>query len=472
MIEKDFLLLFLYCSSIFLSGYFVIGLFLKEIVKKHDIFITFSLSWLVGSYFSIVVLYILAFVNKLDVITPQNFSIYVLFLAMAAIGLSIKNRKLVVPISVKNLIAFLLIIIFFIPLIKDSLFSYLIGWDAIAIWMLKAKVFFYDAGFWNNQFLSDTTILTYSNKPYPVGLPLLVAGYYHLIGSVNDQVSQFILLIFYLTIPLLLYGAFRKFLHTFSHLFTLMLTLTVSVLPNFLIYAHNGYVDMALGSVFLAGTVLYIFFLEEKESILRFKYIYILLVIGALGATIKNEGYTFWGMLMILIVGQLYFQRKSMSVKRTHIVQSGALFIVTLIPVLMWEYVKKMYDAPSSYYFADAGLNTQTIVRLKAVIFQFMDETISVTKYGILLFPFVLIFVLQLTLLISKRKTQSLLPAILVMSQLAFYSAVFLVASVPIDWQVTALDRLMLHVIPSFFIVVVYLVKPTVEIIKKDKLDI
>lgn len=448
--DRNFLLLFAYTGGIFLAGYsFMLGFF-KEIVKKQSVFINVALSWFTGSYIFIFGLYLMAFFNKLPLITTTNFYPFLFLLLLLGLILSIKRSKYI-PRPTSNILIFFLLIIFFIPLIKDSLFSYMVGWDAIAIWMLKAKVFFFNSGFWNNSFFIEKSSFFYANKSYPLGIPLLITGYYHLIGRVNDQMAQFILLMFYLNMVFMTYGIIRKIFPTFSHIFSLLITLSISLLPNFIIYSHNGYVDMTLGTIFLTQTILFLLFFEEEDSNLKFKYATLLFVIGGLGATIKNEGYTFWATASIMTF-LLYKEKK-------RFISLFGLLFLTLIPIILWKYVQKTYHLSGSYYFENAGLQIQNLSRLKPIIFQYSDELISVSKYGILLLSFFFIFIFQSTILILKRKLSTLIPFLLIFSQLSFYSLIFFIAAVPIDWQVKALDRLSLHVLPSFFILVLYLLK-------------
>jgi len=448
--DKNFLLLFAYTAGIFFAGYsFMLGFF-KEVVKKQTIFINVALSWFTGSYIFIFGLYLMAFFNKLPLISTANFYPFLFLLLLLGIFLSIKRYKYI-PRLTSNILIFFLLIVFFIPLVKDSLFSYMVGWDAIAIWMLKAKVFFFNSGFWNNSFFMEKSSFFYANKSYPLGIPLLITGYYRLIGSINDQAVQFILLMFYLNMVFMTYGMIRKIFSTFTQIFSILITLSISLLPNFIIYSHNGYVDMTLGTILLTQTILFLLFFEEKDLNLKFKYATLLFVIGGLGATIKNEGYTFWATASIMTF-LLYKE------KRRFINLFGLLFL-TLIPILLWEYVKKAYHLSGSYYFENARLQIQNLPRLKPIIFQYSDELISISKYGILLLSFFFIFIFQSTVLILKRKFSTLIPFLLIFSQLSFYSLIFFIAAVPIDWQVKALDRLSLHVLPSFFILVLYLLK-------------
>jgi len=452
--NNDFLLLFLYIGGIFLSGYcFILGFF-KEIVKKQTIFTNSALSWFVGSYIFIFGLYLLTFFNKLNIIVKGNFIYFLLTLFVLSIIVTIRRWRYLTPRLTINIVIFILFIIFFIPLIKDALFSYLIGWDAIGIWMLKAKVFFFNSGFWNNSFFMEKGAFFYANKSYPLGIPLLISGYYHLIGSVNDQMAQFILLMFYLNMVIMSYGMIRKIFPTFSHFFSFLIILSISLLPNFIIYSHNGYVDMILGAVFLAQTILFIIFFDEEDQNLKLKYAALLFIIGALGATIKNEGYTFWATASILTF-ILYKEKK-------RFINLFVLLFLALIPILLWEYVKKTYHLSISYYFENAGIQIQNLSRLKPIVFQYLDELMSVSKYGILLLSFFFIFIFQSTVLIFKKKFMTLIPLLLIILQLSFYSLIFFIAAVPIDWQVKALDRLSLHVLPSFFILILYLLKEKV----------
>src|SRR3989344_3520336 len=212
--HSDFLYLFLYIFIFYRIGFISLLSFFLSVLRKRSFFVICGIAWALGNCFGVLVLYVLAFAQKLSIITPLN--IFVLCVVFLILLLLILYKKKVHTqiVQSKNLKATLVIgvffLIFFFPLLKNALFSYLIDWDSIAIWLLKARVFFYAGGVWSPPFFNDQSIFQYAHKAYPVGFSLLISGYYMLIGKINDQAVQLYISMFYLNLVFIVYGFFRE----------------------------------------------------------------------------------------------------------------------------------------------------------------------------------------------------------------------------------------------------------------------
>lgn len=453
--ELSYLIVFVF--SIYLTGYAIYSNLFKTIFSKNNIFINIAVSWIFGNFFFSYLLYILAFSNNLDFVKMPHL-LYLDFLMLLISGISLLRKRYKGTESLKNLIVLILFILFFIPLIKDSLYSYLIGWDAIAIWMFKAKSFFYSNGIWNNPIFLESKALVYSHKDYPLGIPLLAASYYRLIGAVNDQLIQFYFLNFYFCIILVFYGFMKKFLSVLSSPFSFILTLTLFILPNMMIYAHNGYADIPLSAVIAVALVLFLSLYEETESQLKTDYFKLLIPVSATATVIKSEGYSFF-VLIILLSSTVLFASFKKNFKQVfsykNLISFLILIVFSVIPLLIWEYIKANLNSHS--YLQDARLFPNLFSRLKLIAYVYIDEFINVNKYSLASIPIMLLFTMQIILFIIHKKLKSLIPFVLILLQLGVYTLVYLVTPVDLEWQLrSSFERLWIHVLPAFYISVLY----------------
>ncbi len=470
---KDVAFVFLYAGMVYLTGYCFCNMFVRRLFDKLNIFLKIGTSWVAGSYAVIFLYYLLGYANMLDFVTHQRVIVYAIVAVSSSSYFFLRNFKK--SFRKVHLIILGLLVLFYVPFFEDSLFSYLIGWDSMAIWMLKAKMFLYEMGFWHNNYLLDIAAYSYSNKAYPVGIPLFISGYYRIIQNMNDQTAQFLLGLFYFNLVLVFLGALFHILHTFfSKVFILVLGLCFVLVPNIIIYAHNGYMEIPFSLSFLSANVFYFYFLESKQTAEKVQAAVMMLISGALCSLIKNEGIALLAM-QILVIG-IYFLREKIfsfkdSVKHINIkpfLGCVALGAFIIIPHILWKHALSSYNLPPHYYFINAGIHPDSIFRVKAIIFQMMDELTGISKYGLLTVPLFLLFIFEITTFLYKRKYTHILPALFVISQIVFYSFIFFIASVPIAWQVKNFDRLLLHIIPSFAIVILYMLPATMKIIKEE----
>lgn len=470
--NTHFLYLFVYITAVYLAGFVFLAAFFSSFIAKHTLFTIVGISWAVGNFIAVFFLSILAFANKLAVFTFFNLFIFAAVLLGILAVLIYQKRKIVYSVVTKskkiNLLVVLLILIFFYPLLQNALFSYLIDWDAVAFWFFKAKAFFYAGGVWHAPFFENASFFSYAHKAYPIGFPLLIAGYYQLIGAVNDQAVRFYIVLFYLNLVFVFYGFVREYIHTVSWATLLLITVSLLIFPYLIIYSHNGYADVALSFIFTLCTILFIYGHEIQNRGEKIRYGVLMVIISALGATIKNEGSAFFGVTLGAVTFLLFFQkiptRQRLSVKR--IIIAVLFFTAIFLPIGLWQYFKFINRIETDSYLANAQLYRTIIARIKLIFNLYLNEVINTSKYGILLIPSFFIFIVEYTLLIAAKKIRFLLPSLLTIVQLGGYTFIYAITNVPLDWQVlTSFDRLLLHLIPSYFIVAVYQLKPAIEVI-------
>ncbi|HLC94769.1 MAG TPA: hypothetical protein VJH96_04355 [Patescibacteria group bacterium] len=467
-----FVRLFLYILSIFLTGGILYLAFFPGVVRKNNIFIGLGISWILGIFSFIIILYVLAFINALHYVTFAYFIPFFSAVVLIFVYMLYKRWREFVPmVTIKDGIALLVTCVFFYSLLQDALFSYLIAWDGIAIWFLKAKSFFYNAGVWNNAFFENLFTYQYVHKAYPIGFPLLIAAYYRLIGTVNDQVVQFFLLFFYLNLFLISYGFLKTALKTVSSIILFFASLAIFIVPQFIIYSHNGYADMALSFIFALSTILFIFFLQDKAE--RPAYMKLLFITSASGAFIKNEGYTFFASMAfftILIFIRDHFREKAQhkTIRMTRVISLLILGALILFPLFLWQYFKQTVPIEANSYLEGAHLYANSLSRLSMIIFHYLDEVTNVTKYGIFSILVLFLFIFEHVVFIANGKIKQLLPSLPFLVQLFFYTVIYLVTTVLLEWQLrTSFERLWIHLFPSVIIVSACYIIPTISLIEK-----
>lgn len=472
--QTDFLYLFLYIFILYITGFAFLFNFFPQMLKKHTLFINIGLSWAVGNFFAVVLLHILAFINKLTVITPFNVSILLTIFSVIILLSLYQKRKQVSAVfhtfNKINLIIFMLFLIFFFSLLQNALFSYLIDWDAIAFWFLKAKVFFYAGGMWGTPFFNDQLLFQYAHKAYPIGFPLLIAGYYTLINHINDQAVQLYISMFYLNLIFISYGFFRERIRTAYSLNLFLITISLLIFPYMIIYAHNGYADIPLSFIFTLCLILFIYACSKEKNTASSIYYILIFMISGLGATIKNEGIAFFIVINIISMIVLFFnqinEQNRISIKRILITIILTLLIVT--PLGLWHYFKILNHIETDSYLHHAQLYYNLISRIKLIVNLYLNEIINTSKYGVMLMPVLFLLVIEYTFIIATKKIRLLLPSFVLIVQLGVYTLIYAITNVPLDWQVlTSFDRLALHLIPGFFVILIYQFTPTIEIIKQ-----
>ncbi len=472
--QHDFLYLFLYIFIFYSIGFTTLFFFFPSVLKKHSFFIHFGLAWALGNFVGVVVFYVLAFINKLVIVTPFNVFILYAFLSIIFLIAVYKKKTGIKVVFDKRrkitLIMCILFLIFFFPLLKNALFSYLIDWDSTAIWLLKAKAFFYAEGVWNTGFFNDQSLFYYANKAYPIGFPLLIAGYYTLIGRVNDQAVQLYISLFYLNLVFISYGFFRERIRTLYSLTIFLIVISLFIFPYMIIYAHNGFADIPLSFIFTLCVILCTYICSKEKSIHSLQYHALIFIISGLGATIKNEGIAFFIIINTLSLFLLFFNQtrhhiRQLNLKR--ILTITTVSILVLLPLVLWQYFIRLNHIETDSYLHNAQLYHTMVSRVKLIFNLYLNEIINASKYGVMLIPSFFLFVVEYTFLIAGKKIRSLIPSLVLIAQLGAYTLIYAITRVPLDWQVlTSFDRLVLHLIPGFYVLLIYQWTPTIEVIK------
>lgn len=317
-----------------------------------------------------------------------------------------------------------------LPVFIHATRSYVIEWDAVAMWMLKAKAL-YLSGTQSSVFHSSDFL--YSSQPYPIGIPLIGAMLYTYVGFVNDQMFLLYLSLWYLMVVFVTLAGVRRALPHFSSITLWLVVMALFITPSYLRFSHNGYVDIAMALPIALCTYLFIF---EKQRAL-------LMVIAGFSLMIKNEGMA----LVVASVVSLFFSSRQPSSPLKKVFLTMCI-LFAFSGYLYWQLYTRMNGIPSF-------LDTQVFepFRLKNITFQFFDTILATQNHGLIFAGIFFTLVVSCTALIIHKKWRSLRPLILPGVIFAAYCAIYIITPLDFIAQLSSsFDRLMLQLFPALTI--------------------
>ena len=446
---QDYLLIFLMVSFSYLLGSLIFSLIAPNQFKKFNLFIKLAINWGLGNLVLIVTLHYLAFLNKLELITTNNFLIVfgmVVFLFLMKVFYNLKQTS---KIFTPDLLWLVVLFIFLIPLLMHSLFSPFNAWGGLAIWGLKAKVLLQDPPIINNYFFTDS-YYQFAHQDYPLGLPLLMNFYYRLVGTINDQAVQFYLLFFYINILFTYLGAL---LHWFKNRLTtvaiFLIFLIISTIPNYIIYSHNGYADVSLASMFTITSFLFISFFDN----LKLESWLLILLMAITSCFIKAEGYLFFVSVVTIFTLFLLLQKKKLITNGYSKFLAIVLLIISSASILIWEYYKLTLNIKGEFGQIILG---NVFSEMKIIFHTYLNELINTNRYSLTLIPAILIYLYQISHFAFNRQWFKLIPNLLIVFQLGAYTLIYLITPNPLLWQLTSFERIFLHILPIIFLIIIY----------------
>ena len=339
-----------------------------------------------------------------------------------------------------SLFSLAVILSMFLIVLGDSLFMPVYNGDAYAIWVLKAKVLFYE-GFGSNYFHNPN--LGYSHLDYPLLIPMLISGVYSILGSADDSYGKIIYPFIYLLFVGLVFSAARRKLDLER---SLLLTALFASIPALVRWSGTGTADMAL-TFFYAGSIFHlIIFLERKNT-------YDLLLsafYSCLCILTKNEGLPLALINIFTFIAFYSFPNKDIKRLFTYI-------SVMLIPCIPWFIFSQ--DIPKIHENSLAIINltdfVKNIMRLKIIIPELLKEYFNIQSWGIF---WILTAVLSLACWKHlKNKTVSMLSLLFILHT-SLYVFIYLVYPSSLKWILsTTLERLILHTTPAILLILTYL---------------
>ena len=318
-----------------------------------------------------------------------------------------------------------------------------VGWDALAIWFLKARGFF-----WQKKISVSFLLNNPAHPDYPLLIPLSIAWIYTSMGKINDHLAKILYPLQYVSLLIIFHYLLKKIS---SRKNALLFTTLLSLTPLLLIHAGGlpiglgefskgdfvGYADITLSIYFISFCgFLYLFLLNQNYLFLTIAVLFL-----GMGAWTKNEGLTF-----ALIGACLIAQYLSGKLKRRLLTIS----VVLAVFILPWFAYRLYFGIPGEYF--SSNLNFSVIlgnVSRLSVIVNAMGKAMFVDN--IALFSFIW-YGYILTSLVNWRgffHSPLFVLQTMFLSQIATYIFIYMISPHDIVWHLaTSVDRLILHLTP------------------------
>jgi len=307
------------------------------------------------------------------------------------------------------------------------------GWDAWAIWFLKAKAFFISDGIPSSHFFSTT----YHHPDYPLLVPLAIVWEYVVLGGIDDQTAKIIFPLMLLALLVIFSATLSKETNRTTGLsFAALLAIT----PLFVMHGgglagagdYVGYADLALSLYFFASaTCLYRYQVDRDRvwGLLAFLFL-------GMGAWTKNEGLV-WALAGSAIL---------IGTARSWRVAGVGLGLVSVF-VAPWTIFKIWASLPNDV-MSQGGWRALVagVDRVPTVLTWMWQSMIGNGLHGLIWPAFVISSALNWRQLLSTPLRSS---ALLVGVQLLVYGAVYLMSPYDVEWHLaTSIDRVILHLSP------------------------
>ncbi len=426
-------------------GYFLNFFIAGRFLSRKNIFIRLPFFYIAGSFLITTILHIDYFFSLgLSNFIASNFSLLFWGAVILVVYLFFKSFR-VENLNLKHVFFLVLSLVVFIPFFKEALFSFMIFWDTAGIWFLKAVAFFYSDSFWDTKLFTDELSYIYSHKSYPVGIPLLVAQYFKIIGFVNDQAAKILPSFYFYLIFLFFFGFLLEKKFSAGKFFFVLATL---LSPIFLIYSLNAYADLPLSLSFLLNFYLLYQLILLKEK----RFFSDILALGFINTgwsiLVKYEALPF-AILSLLILAIVSFSKKY-RIRLKDIL----IFLFSILSFILWRIF--LYKMQINLYLQESILDSGLILsRLRLLVNLTLTELSDTSRFGLLITLILGLFFSQVIFWIKKRSWIWMCFSLLWLGQLSFYFLIYLIT--PFDMRdqfLFSFERLFLQLMPSLLFIV------------------
>jgi len=341
----------------------------------------------------------------------------------------LKGEKSLKDTEEKNKFIFfgeIILIIFLLFLSLSSIFSAIFipmqGWDAVAHWGLKSKIFYV------NQAI---TFLDFDlHNEYPNLIPLAEIWVYIILGEINDRFVMILFPLFFISLIILFYFFQRR--SGFSRIHSLVFTVFLVTGSNLLIFhSYIAYADLALTFFYSFGTLLFFFWTRNSEKI---EYLTLSSVLVGMAIWTKSEALPMVLINFILLVTYLIQNKGKRNLKNFFIF----LFIVSIffIPWLTFCKLNRI-DIGERYEFKLPDL--EMVVNVFYYIKEFLLK-------DVIWVACILLSIFSMGKVLSLEKLEYLFYTVFL--NLVFIIAIHLVSPSANLLISHIMDRLILHITP------------------------
>lgn len=332
------------------------------------------------------------------------------------------------------------------------------GWDAWAIWNLRARFLYRSGPFWTDSFSPD---LFWSSPDYPLGLPGIVALFWKYLGKETLVVPMLVATMFFVATGGLLYASLRRLNGQVAA--TLGLVVLAGT-PFFIGHSASQYADVPLGFFFLGATVLMASYDYDPDK--HRGWLVLAGIVASLAAWTKNEGMLFLIALVIARVTVAAVQGEWRRLSR-----EGLAILTGAAPTLIVLFVFKSFFAPpngflSAQSWAVVWEKLTDGSRYQEIGTAFFKET-SMYGDGMSILALPTLFLIGVNWRGFKHK--SWLSGMLILAiMLTGYFFIYVITPSRLSWHLgTSLSRILLQLWPMTIFLVYLNLKPARSVISQ-----
>lgn len=328
---------------------------------------------------------------------------------------------------------------FFRALIKP-----LESYDSIAIYAIRAKIF-YEAGGIPRDFFSKITN-GFPNSGHPLMVPLAENWVYTFLGGLNDFLVKIIFPLYLAALLIIFYFALKEF---FDRKKALLFTFILATIPQFNRFSSIGYADFILPFYFTAS-FLYLFrWMKDKRT----RFLILSALFMGLSCWTKMEG---WALFLITLLVFLLCIVLNLKVEKKGIFKLCIFSLVVLLIGGPWILlINTMQLENEAFQFRSFGFKRFVssffnFDRCPRIAYEFQKQFFGPKKWNIIWIVFLALFVLNLKSVFKGDMKYITLLLILIMSAYGYsYLLMPLKEGEPINIYIsTNLSRLFIHFTP------------------------
>ena len=331
------------------------------------------------------------------------------------------------------------------------------GWDAWAIWNMRARFLLRDGEHWTKAL---SAIYNWSHPDYPLLIPANISRIWNYIGNDTVIVPIAVSAVFtFLTISLLV--------SALACIRSLSIGLLAGiVLMGMFRFIRQGAMQCAdIPFSFYLLAVIVLFYLYEKTCEKNRKLLFLAGAMAGFAAWTKNEG------LLLLLSVFIAHVIVTVPVKgfKTYTKELTA-FLAGLLPlILIIAYFKTQLVPPNDLIAGQTGHSAidrlTDYSRIMVISKSFWNEFFGIVKGRIIIFP-LLIFMLGFKHSKEFKRSHYLASSVLFF-MLVGYFTVYIFTPHDLKWHLeTSLKRLFLHLLPSAIFIFFTMLKAPEEIAK------
>jgi hypothetical protein len=338
-----------------------------------------------------------------------------------------------------GVIAFEVLYVFFRALIKP-----MESYDSIAIYALKAKIFYLNKMIPPDFFKNFGSLVPHIE--YPLLIPLAEAQFYTFLGSLDDLLVKMIFPLYYVALLAISYSVSKRFLNRRAALF---FTFLLATIPQVTDFATNGYADMPFAFYCsVSFFYLYLWLKDKRGAVLCLSLIFSLFAMWT-----KAEGLLFAVINAVVVIACMVKER---DVRFLGVIYAVISLSAVIAYVLLWRAMGlAVNDDFTGTQISMASKIITGFKRIPAILYEYQIQFFGPKKWNMIWILFITGFILGFKRIFSKDIFPVTLAVILVF---AGYSVVYMLSQAPqgFGWHLsTSGSRLFIHFVP---IVVLWLV--------------